>query len=116
MLGGHAAAAIVTAVEAYQPPLLGGPACDMALDKLDQLRTESAAWGRLSRSAASLPIELPARPPPERGGEAPHGEQLLSHPSLRHDRRHLRACLLFHKRSPMKQAARYGPSSAKYVS
>ncbi|MFC7329454.1 oxidoreductase [Marinactinospora rubrisoli] len=50
----RAAQAIITAVEAQRPPhrlLLGGPAYDMALEKLDQLRTEFTAWEDLSRSA-----------------------------------------------------------------
>ena len=50
----RAAQAIITAVGADQPPhrlLLGSPAYDMALDKLDQLRTEFTAWEELSRSA-----------------------------------------------------------------
>ncbi|MFF8763541.1 oxidoreductase [Nocardiopsis dassonvillei] len=50
----RAAQAIITAVGADQPPhrlLLGSPAYDMALDKLDQLRTEFTTWEELSRSA-----------------------------------------------------------------
>ncbi|MFE6448751.1 oxidoreductase [Nocardiopsis dassonvillei] len=50
----RAAQAIITAAGADQPPhrlLLGSPAYDMALDKLDQLRTEFTAWEELSRSA-----------------------------------------------------------------
>ncbi|MGW2151712.1 oxidoreductase [Nonomuraea bangladeshensis] len=50
----RAATAIITAVNADEPPhrlLLGSPAYDMALEKLDQLRTEFTAWEKLSRSA-----------------------------------------------------------------
>ncbi|GAA2412168.1 oxidoreductase [Actinomadura vinacea] len=50
----RAATAIITAVEADQPPLrllLGGPAYEMAIDKLDQLRTEFTTWETLTRSA-----------------------------------------------------------------
>ncbi|MFC3996163.1 oxidoreductase [Nocardiopsis sediminis] len=50
----RAAQAIITAVGAQQPPhrlLLGGPAYDMAIDKLDRLRAEFTAWEELSRSA-----------------------------------------------------------------
>ncbi|MFE3519172.1 oxidoreductase [Streptomyces sp. NPDC059166] len=50
----RAAAAIVAAVTAENPPhrlLLGSPAYDMALEKLDELRTEFTAWEDLTRSA-----------------------------------------------------------------
>ncbi|MGW0948931.1 oxidoreductase [Streptomyces sp. NPDC002623] len=50
----RAATAVITAVEADNPPhrlLLGGLAHFLALDQLDQLRTEFTAWEALSRSA-----------------------------------------------------------------
>ncbi|MGW9253095.1 oxidoreductase [Streptomyces albidoflavus] len=50
----RAAEAIVAAVTADIPPhrlLLGSPAYDMALEKLDELRAEFTAWEDLSRSA-----------------------------------------------------------------
>ncbi|MDT0317164.1 oxidoreductase [Streptomyces millisiae] len=50
----RAAEAIVTAVTADNPPhrlLLGSPAYDMALEKLDELRAEFTAWEDLARGA-----------------------------------------------------------------
>ncbi|MFD5315672.1 oxidoreductase [Streptomyces sp. NPDC127098] len=50
----RAAEAIVTAVTADNPPhrlLLGSPAYDMALEKLDKLRAEFTAWEDLARGA-----------------------------------------------------------------
>ncbi|MEU2288235.1 oxidoreductase [Streptomyces sp. NPDC013178] len=50
----RAAETIITAVTADNPPhrlLLGSPAYDMALAKLDELRAEFAAWEDLTRSA-----------------------------------------------------------------
>ncbi|MFF3736712.1 hypothetical protein [Streptomyces sp. NPDC002566] len=50
----RAADAVYTAVTAGDPPrrlLLGGPAYDMAMEKLDELRAEFTAWEDLTRSA-----------------------------------------------------------------
>ncbi|MFJ8941080.1 oxidoreductase [Streptomyces sp. NPDC102365] len=55
----RAAEAIFTAVTADNPPhrlLLGSPAYDMALAKLDEMRTEFTAWEDLTRSA-DFPVQ-----------------------------------------------------------
>lgn len=58
----RAAAAIVQAVESPNPPhrlLLGNDSYDGAMSKLDELRTEFAAWETVSRGA-DFPTENPA--------------------------------------------------------
>lgn len=54
----RAAAAIIRAVEADEPPnrlLLGNNACDWAMAKLDEMRAEFRAWEHVSRGADAPP-------------------------------------------------------------